>query len=428
MKRKCFVICPIGHKGSETRLRADSLYNLIIEPALEKFDFDILRADKNIDISSITTEIVKLVQESDLCIIDITEHNANVMYECGRRHETAKPYIMMAEDGQKLPFDINTIRTIFYNLRDPLEVRNTVKLIQSIIEKMLESGLEPARSGESLTSLSDALARIERKIDNFSKFGLKVDSGSIFIDSTEYREIFDSLGLYEAFNYAVSEKNIGLIEYLLPNAERQLSEEKYISLFLTGASMIGSHVAHQILKDKFYNIETYDISIQKDCIRALVSGYFNRDLELEGLKLMEDFFKKIISNKSLLKLTNEDKAFFMNQYFRLLHGSEKFEEALEMEKLVLNLCPNDMTYIYNYSLVCEQLDDFDSAYNSAKKLFSLMKATNDYDDDHLKQVVELFAKYKDPEIKEAFDKLKEINRYMAAILLYDKEVKSSLKN
>lgn len=147
MNKTCFVISPIGEKGSDIRAIADSLYDLIIEPALEKFGFSVTRADKNVAVSSITSEIVQLVQDSGLCIIDITGHNANVMYECGRRHETAKPYIMMAQEGEKLPFDINSIRTVFYNLSDAREIRTTVKVMQQMIEKMIESGLEPERSG-----------------------------------------------------------------------------------------------------------------------------------------------------------------------------------------------------------------------------------------------------------------------------------------
>ncbi len=164
MNRTCFVISPIGDQGSDIRLRSDALYDLIIEPALEKYSFTITRADKN-SVSSITSEIIQQVQNSGLCIIDITGHNPNVMYECGRRHETAKPYIMIAQEGEKLPFDINTTRTVFYNLSDAREIRNTVKVLQQIIEKHLEGGLEPERSGESLSALSETLVRIERKVD-----------------------------------------------------------------------------------------------------------------------------------------------------------------------------------------------------------------------------------------------------------------------
>ena len=67
MKQKvCFVISPIGEKESDVRKQADDLYDLIVEPALEKYGFHIVRADKISSVASITAEIVELVQNSDL--------------------------------------------------------------------------------------------------------------------------------------------------------------------------------------------------------------------------------------------------------------------------------------------------------------------------------------------------------------------------
>ena len=101
-KKTCFVISPIGEKDSDIRKLADDLYDLIIVPALEKFNFDIVRADKITSVTSITSDIISHVQNADLCIVDLTGQNPNVMYECGRRHETGKPFIMVAKENEKI--------------------------------------------------------------------------------------------------------------------------------------------------------------------------------------------------------------------------------------------------------------------------------------------------------------------------------------
>src|SRR5438874_38444 len=98
-KKICFVISPLGMEDSEIRKQSDDLYELILQPSLEKFNFDIVRADKIPRPAVITTDIIQLVQEADLCIIDLTDHNPNVFYECGRRHETAKPFIQIIRKG-----------------------------------------------------------------------------------------------------------------------------------------------------------------------------------------------------------------------------------------------------------------------------------------------------------------------------------------
>lgn len=423
MNKTCFVISPIGDKGSEVRTRADALYDLIIEPALEKFSFDVTRADKGTSVSSITSEIIQLVQDSGLCIIDITGHNPNVMYECGRRHETAKPYVMVAQEGERLPFDINTIRTVFYNLNDAREIRNTVKTLQGIIEKMLESGLEPERSGESLSSLSDTLARIERKIDRFSITGSPRMVASTGTGVPEYQDILSSLGLFDALAYSFAQSDVGLMEFLMPHAERQFPHEKFIELLSTAVSM-GSFQAHRKLWDGFGAIDTYERDLQKSYIASLVAGCNMQDREEDGLALMDDFFKKMKEAESPSpELTNQDKAFFLNQYARLLHGLNRIDDALEVAKEVLRISPDDLSYHYNYSILCESAGDYDSAYDAAKKLYILMKQANSYDDDHLSRVVELLEARKDTISQEAFAKLQEVNPYKATLLLRKKALK-----
>ena len=426
-KKTCFVISPIGDKGSEVRSKADALFDLIIEPALEKYDFEITRADKNTAVSSITSEIVQLVQDSGLCIIDITGHNPNVMYECGRRHETAKPFIMVAAEGEKLPFDINTIRTIFYNLNDAREIRNTVRTIQAIIEKMLESGLEPERSGESLSSLSNTLTRIERKIDRMSAVGATVNAPTSS-GTGSYQEILSSLGLNDAFEFALSQRDIGLAEYLMSNLERQLPHEKYVDFVLTQVAPMGSILAHQKLEEGFGNINTYDRKLQMDYIGSLVVGYNVQDREAEGLELMGEFFNRIMETESPSpELSNSDKAYFLNQYSRLLHGLKRYDDALKIEKEVIRLAPDDMSYNYNLSTLYNAVEDLDSAYKTAKKLYALMTEKNEYDVDHLSLVVESFAQQKDPKIQEVFSKLQEIGPYKATMLLRNKEIKKALQ-
>ena len=44
-KYTCFVISPIGQMGTQIRQDADDLLELIIEPALEIYDFKVIRGD-----------------------------------------------------------------------------------------------------------------------------------------------------------------------------------------------------------------------------------------------------------------------------------------------------------------------------------------------------------------------------------------------
>ena len=205
-KPTCFIISPIGEVGSETRKRSDALRSLIIEDSLESFDFDIKRADDSNKPDYITNEIISFIQKSDLCIVDLTDKNPNVMYEFGRRQETGKPYILLAQKGTQLPFDLAMIRTISYDLSDPFNIKECKDRIKDYISTIINDGFQRESSGESLSSIAEQLRRIERRIDSLtSSTGINTTSSPTIYDD-------DDLTPVQQFKLALAEKNIPAVE------------------------------------------------------------------------------------------------------------------------------------------------------------------------------------------------------------------------
>lgn len=114
MKKKCFIITPIGDEGSITRDKAEGVIESIT-PVLEELGFGFDIPHRMAKPGSITKQILECILNHDLVVANLTELNPNVMYELAVRHSTAKPVITIAEFGTKLPFDITTERTIFYS-------------------------------------------------------------------------------------------------------------------------------------------------------------------------------------------------------------------------------------------------------------------------------------------------------------------------
>lgn len=113
MKKKCFIITPIGEEGSLTRDKAEGVIESIT-PVLEELNFGLDVPHKMPKPGSITKQILECILNHDLVVANLTELNPNVMYELAVRHSSAKPVVAIAEIGTKLPFDITTERTIFY--------------------------------------------------------------------------------------------------------------------------------------------------------------------------------------------------------------------------------------------------------------------------------------------------------------------------
>src|SRR5688500_968477 len=82
---RCFVISPIGNRGSRTRKHADEVFEKIIVKALEQVKKLVLfarpvRSDHLGDPGKISDQIFEHVTHADLCIAVLTDQNANVCY------------------------------------------------------------------------------------------------------------------------------------------------------------------------------------------------------------------------------------------------------------------------------------------------------------------------------------------------------------
>lgn len=138
--KRCFIVCPIGKDGSDERKRSDKIKRHIIDKALEPLGYETVRADLVDKSGSITTQIVSDLIAADLVIADLTGHNPNVFYELAIRHAFAKPYIQLIEDGEDIPFDVSSYRTVMVDHRD-LDSADAARLmIQNMVRDIEEGG------------------------------------------------------------------------------------------------------------------------------------------------------------------------------------------------------------------------------------------------------------------------------------------------
>jgi hypothetical protein len=114
----CFYIAPIGEDGSEQRKHSDLFLGSLVEPAMESFGLKLVGADSIDKPGVITKQIIEYIIKSRLVIVDLSFHNPNVFYELAIRHMMRLPIVQIARMSDRIPFDINQMRTIRIDTSD----------------------------------------------------------------------------------------------------------------------------------------------------------------------------------------------------------------------------------------------------------------------------------------------------------------------
>lgn len=415
--RTCFVISPIGEDGSDTRKLADDLYELIIEPSLAGFGFNTVRADKIPRPSVITSDIIQLVQTSELCVIDLTGQNPNVFYECGRRHETGRPFIQLIKKGERLPFDLSGIRTIDYDLSTPRSTRDCIQKIQTYVKELESAGFEPTSSGESLSSIAQSLDRIERKLSAISAPGPLAGPSNAASQDPISAMMVDPL---QILMKAMASGDIATASAQLPRVEQRLKRDELLTIAGLLASAGDERARDVLMRMLASGKEKLDVSEMKGLVGAIVQATLKLGHIEEMIEQMSPLIEDLASDGDTGPV---DKAYFLNQLQKLLYGADRYQDALQIAERVLQLAPLEGAYHFNASLIFEKLGLLKKAEACVDRFLELEK--EDPGPDHLGQAVEIFAAVgRKADARKLFEKLRTIDSGRANLSLLDPKVRA----
>ncbi|HEX2190071.1 MAG TPA: hypothetical protein VHG51_14285 [Longimicrobiaceae bacterium] len=376
--KTCFVISPIGPDGSEIRKAADDFLELLIEPALAPFNFNIIRADKIARPTIITTDIISLVQQSDLCVIDLTGHNANVYYECGRRHEAGLPFIQLIRKGETLPFDVAGIRTVYYDLTDPRSTLTSVKDIQSFVRAIETEGYAETSSGESLSSISDAIRRLERKVNRLVNPDAESRTGTVAAKSgnmTDYLLEHPRVAFMRAFEQG----DLGMAASLLPRIKKILGPTAMAdaAAYLARA---GEPIGKSTLQELLQTADELPYEAIGFAVFGLKEYYYNTDTEKEGIEYLAGVIRNLIGQK---RLQDAELAVLLNQLQMLRYSIKDYEGAERDLLKAIALAPDVIAYQYNLALIYDKQGKVDEKIASIDTYMEF----DGLDADHLRHAI-----------------------------------------
>lgn len=134
----CFVMMPFADP-------IGGYYKLIYEPAISKAGLRAVRADDEIFATgNVIEQVIRGITAAKVLVAELTGRNPNVFYELGLAHAFAKPVVLVSSNQEDVPFDLQHIRVIYYDMRDPFWGD---KLIAKVSENVISALKNP---GEAL--------------------------------------------------------------------------------------------------------------------------------------------------------------------------------------------------------------------------------------------------------------------------------------
>ncbi len=162
--RKCFFVTPIGDEFSAERKNSDTLLKHFIDPICKSLNFEVIRIDQLNSVDSIDRSIIEHLETDDLVIADLTGSNPNVFFEFGYRQALKLPLIPLIMVGEKIPFDVSTLRTIHYVTNDLDKVEEIKNKISQTINSF-EFDSIPTKTDRDNSFDNIALLTIQDKLD-----------------------------------------------------------------------------------------------------------------------------------------------------------------------------------------------------------------------------------------------------------------------
>ena len=80
------------------------------------------------------------INAAKVLVAELTTRNPNVFYELGLAHAMKKPVVLVSAREEDVPFDLQHIRVIYYDMSDPFWGN---KLIEKVAENILSAIQNP---------------------------------------------------------------------------------------------------------------------------------------------------------------------------------------------------------------------------------------------------------------------------------------------
>ena len=180
----CFIVTAIGESGTETRDRADEVFSYLISPVCEELGYKPVRVDQVDAVDNINETIINYLKTAPMVVADMTGHNPNAFYELGFRQALELPLVPIIQAGNRLPFDVISQRTVFYNLSVG-KIGQSKKDLKAKM-KSFENFVMPENRNDKIITLDELDDKLTKKLNKILNLLEKQQSYSPLIHTHDF--------------------------------------------------------------------------------------------------------------------------------------------------------------------------------------------------------------------------------------------------
>ena len=125
-----FVLMPFGGDF-------DDIYQDHIKPAMAEKDFECKRADDIFRTREVVEDIWEYICRAGIVIADLTGRNPNVFYETGVAHTVGKDVILITQNDDDIPFNLEHLRYYKYDYT-PRGMEDFEDTLQQVVDNIME--------------------------------------------------------------------------------------------------------------------------------------------------------------------------------------------------------------------------------------------------------------------------------------------------
>ena len=187
---RCFVIQPFDDGE-----RYDKRYKDVFAPAIEAAGLEPYRVDRELSVSKPIDDIERGIEDSEVCLAEISTDNPNVWYELGYAIASKRDVVLLCSNERMMsfPFDVQHRQIIKYSTESSSDFDTARSNITARLKAVLSKRKSMGRLA-SVTSVSKVEGLEQYEIAGLIAVAQEIDDPEAGISAYRFRQNMEQAG------------------------------------------------------------------------------------------------------------------------------------------------------------------------------------------------------------------------------------------